>query len=302
MQSLGVILLILAYFSLCLTSLVMHFLIEKGASIFLAFGFQNICIIFFLLMRALIFKKPIGVPKKPKMVFLRAFTGLVYSICYFSALHYASFAEVGVLTNSFPIFVVLIAWICLGERVGPTQWIALFAGMLGVWFILIPGVDDLWNVGMVFATIASLFWAISLIVMQKVTDFEDVYVYLLYFFMFTFFMLLPFMIYYFEMPSYEDIFFYICAALISLLAQGLMFHAYRLCSAAELAPYNYSFALFHFLLAKGLFSFIPTNYFYVGATLIFFGGIINLVSFEKKLSVKKKSSLDAKGNDSHLID
>ena len=282
MQSFGAILLIAAYFAYSLTSLLIYFLIGEGIPLVLAFGIQNIMIVALLMLRFVFVKKKIGKPKRVKLIFFRAFTGVIYSLCYFSALSYASFAEVGVLTNSFPLFIVVIAWLFLGERVSLMQWGALCIGMFGVWTILIPNVNDLWNVGVVFATLASVFWAISLIIMQKVTDYEDIYTYLLYFFSFTLCLLMPFIIIQFQMPTARQFFFYGIAALVSLIAQSLTFKAYKICSAAELAPYNFSFAFFHFLLAKGLFSFVPTKHFYVGAGLIFLGGVINLIIFERR--------------------
>lgn len=286
MQPLGAIMLICAYLAYCLTSLVMYTFVQNGTSLFMAFGFQNILVFAFLLMRMLFVKTKVEMPKEPTTIFLRSITGLLYSLCYLQALQSASFAEVGVLTNSFPLFVVLIAWLFLGERVSISQVVALVCGMIGVWCILLPGAQNVINNGMGFATLASLFWAISLIIMQKVTDLEQVYSYMLFFFGFTVMLIMPMMIKNFSTPSYNDLFFYSTAAFLSLLAQFLVFQAYKLCSAAELAPYNFSYAIFHFIVAKGLFSFVPTNSFYIGAFLVLIGAVVNLIVFEKRDEVK----------------
>lgn len=284
MQTFGAILLIAAYFAYSLTSLIIYLLIEEGVSIILAFGFQNIIIVALLSLRLFFTRISVKRPAHFWRIFFRALTGVLYSLSYFKALTYASFAEVGLLTNSFPLFVVIIAWLFLGERVTVMQWVALIIGMLGVWIILVPNVQHFFNGGVFFATCASLLWAVSLIIMQKVTDYEDVYTYLLYFFSCSLIFLLPFILKEFQMPTFRQFFFYFIAALISLLAQTLIFKAYKICSAAELAPYNYSFAFFHFLLAKGIFNFAPTINFYVGAILVFLGGVINLLIFENRES------------------
>ncbi|MCH9621792.1 MAG: hypothetical protein S4CHLAM20_12190 [Chlamydiia bacterium] len=285
MQTFGAILLIAAYFAYSLTSLIIYLLMEEGISIILAFGIQNVIMLSLLSLRFIFTKKKMVKPKRFSRIFLRSFTGVLYSLAYFKALTFASFAEVGLLTNSFPLFVVLIAWIFLGEKISVMQWVALIVGMLGVWLILVPNVNSFIHGGIFYATFASVLWAISLIIMQKVTDYEDVYTYLFLFYLCSTLMLMPFIVQQFQMPTQRQMFFYSLAAIISILAQTLMFHAYKISSAAELAPYNYSFAFFHFLLARGLFKFEPTMNFYVGAALVFLGGVINLLIFERRDSI-----------------
>lgn len=281
MQVLGAVLLIVAYFGYSLTSLLVYLYTSGNIPLVLYLGMVNFCVLVLLLLRAFFMKKKIKRPRRAKLIFLRALTGGIFSLSYFAALSYSSFAEVGMLTNSFPIFIVLIAWLFLGERISTLQWISLFMGMVGVWFVLSPNMTSIFNGGILFATIASLFWAISLIIMQKIADYEEVYSYLFYFYLFSLLLLMPFILYSLQSVTLSQAGLAATAALINLASQGLMFRAYKICSAAELAPYNFSFAFFHFILAKGLFSFVPTKHFFIGALLIFLGGVINLVIFEK---------------------
>jgi drug/metabolite transporter (DMT)-like permease len=281
MQALGAILLILAYFGYSLTNLLVYLYTAGTIPVVLYLGMVNFTQAAILFLRAFFLKKKIQRPRKARLIFFRALTGSIFSLSYFAALSYSSFAEVGILTNSFPLFIVLIAWLFLGEKVSFWQWVALFIGITGVWFILSPNILNFFNGGMLFATMASVFWAISLIIMQKIADYEEVYSYLLYFYSFSLLLLIPFIIYYMEPVSLAQVGLALIAGVINLASQGLMFRAYKICSAAELAPYNFSFAFFHFILAKGLFSFVPTRHFFIGALLIFLGGVINLVIFEK---------------------
>ncbi|MCH9811295.1 DMT family transporter [bacterium] len=282
MQLVGAFLLIAAYFGYSLTNLCMYFVTEKEMPIVLCLAIVNATIVLILLARARFQKKPIMRPKHMGLIFSRAFTGVLFSLCYFAALSYASFAEVGMLTNSFPLFIVLIAWLFLGERVSVVQWIALLVGMVGVWFILSPNVINFMSGGMIFATLASIFWAVSLIIMQKVADHEEVYTYLFYFYLFSLLLLLPFALQSIRWITLSQIVLSVLAGVLSLVSQGLLFKAYKVCSAAELAPYNFSFAFFHFVLARGLFAFAPSKHFFIGSALIFLGGVINLVIFERK--------------------
>lgn len=282
MQLFGALLLIAAYFGYSLTNLCMYFVTENEVPIVLCLGIVNTSIVFMLYIRARLQKKKISRPKYMGLIFFRSLTGVIFSLCYFAALSYSSFAEVGMLTNSFPLFIVLIAWLFLGERVSFLQWIALSVGLIGVWFILSPNIINFFSGGMIFATLASIFWAISLIIMQKIADYEEIYTYLFYFYLFSLLLLSPFILQSLQYLAVPQLLLSFGAAFLSLTSQGLMFRAYKVCSAAELAPYNFSFAFFHFLLAKGLFSFTPTKHFFIGAALIFLGGVINLVIFERK--------------------
>ncbi len=292
MQAFGAMLVVAAYFLLSIISFLMYSLIGEGLPLIVAVGVQNSVILLVLLLRA-IFTKKLELPKKPKWILFRSISGVLYSFCYYSALGYASFAEVGVLTNSFPLFIVLIAWLFLGEKVGITQWVALVFGIIGVWTILFANIGSLWNFGILFATLASLLFAVSMILMQKISEIENVSTYLYTFFSINLFIMLPFILRVFQMPTSRQCFFCIVAAFLTLLAQALLFTAYKMCSAAELAPYNFSFAFFHFLLAKGFFAFSPTIHFYIGALLILLGGAVNLIVFERKGDeVEKEPSLE----------
>lgn len=293
MQSFGAILLIAAYFGYSVTNLLLYLLIDEGIPILLTFGLVNATIVSLLLLRFVFVKNKLVKPKRLKYIFFRALTGVIFSLTYYIALTYASFAEVGVLTNSFPLFIVMIAWFFLGEQVSTLQWIALLLGLTGVWVILAPNVGNIFNGGMIFATTASIFWAISLIIMQKIADYEDVYTYLFYFYSFSLLLVLPFILGSFHQVTGKQLFFSVVAALLSLLSQSLIFQSYKVCSAAELAPYNFSFAFFHFLLAKGIFAFSPTLHFYIGAGLIFLGGVINLIIFERKGAESRIESVDS---------
>ena len=281
MQAFGAVLVVSAYFLLSITSFLIYSIIAQGMAQCIASGLQNLLIVGILLVRGGFVKK-IERPKSPGRIFFRSLTGVMYSYCYYSALKYASFAEVGVLTNSFPLFIVLIAWLVFKERVFSAQWVALGLGIVGVWTILFSNALSFWNVGVFYATAASVFLAIAMIIMQKVSQFEDVHTYLLTFFTFNSLLLSPLIMNVFVMPTTREFLFCLVGAALTLVAQFLLFSAYKICSASELAPYHFSFALFHFLLAKGLFAFVPTVQFYIGASLIFLGGVVNLVLFERK--------------------
>jgi drug/metabolite transporter (DMT)-like permease len=289
MQSFGAFFLIGAYFCFSISSLILYFLRQDHLPVALSLGFQNIIILMLLSAYFFFRKRQILLPKRVKIIFLRSITGTLYSLAYFFALSYSSFAEVGILVNSFPLFIVLIAWIFLGEKISFIQWGALIFGMFGVWIILSPYVTDIWNAGIIFSTFASIFWAISLIIMQKITDYEDIFDYLFFFYLFNIILLLPFMLYSFQLPNLKQFLIFFMVAVISLFAQSLTFKAYKMCSAAELAPYNFSFAFFHFILAKSFFNFEAASQFYIGSAMIFFGGVINYILFESKVTLSRKS-------------
>lgn len=75
-------------------------------------------------------------------------------------------AEVATLRNSAPLMITLLSVVLLGERVGPRHWLALVVGFVGVFFIVKPGAAT-FNLGSVFSLIATLFYALNVMLTRK---------------------------------------------------------------------------------------------------------------------------------------
>ena len=85
---------------------------------------------------------------------------------YMMAVTALPLADVAAIRNSGPLMITLLSVIWLGEKVGPRRWLALFVGLIGVLLIIKPG-STTFNLGSLFALIATLFYALNVMITRK---------------------------------------------------------------------------------------------------------------------------------------
>ena len=111
-------------------------------------------------------------PMQPKVVPTLILLGVLQT-CGFTGLIIWALVEGGagktaVLTYTMPIWVMLMAWPILGEKItSKAQWFAVLLAFMGLLFILDPlhlGTDIF---SMILALLGGMFWALSVIVAKK---------------------------------------------------------------------------------------------------------------------------------------
>lgn len=75
-------------------------------------------------------------------------------------------ADIATIRNSGPLMITLLSVVWLGEKVESRHWFALAAGFVGVLLIVQPGAAT-FNLGSVFALIATLFYALNVMITRK---------------------------------------------------------------------------------------------------------------------------------------
>ena len=102
-------------------------------------------------------------------------SGLEYSRGFFLFLSFTTYmmglaalplADVAAIRNSGPLMITVLSVVWLGEKVGPRRWLALMVGFIGVLLIVKPG-SATFNLGSIFVLIATLFYALSVMVTRK---------------------------------------------------------------------------------------------------------------------------------------
>jgi len=70
---------------------------------------------------------------------LRGILIFLAQTAYYYAITYLPIAEATVLNGTTPIFMAMLAWLFLGERIATVRWVAILAGFAGILLILRPG-------------------------------------------------------------------------------------------------------------------------------------------------------------------
>jgi len=103
--------------------------------------------------------------RRLKLHGLRAITGLVAMLTWFSALAVLPLAEAVSLSFTAPLFATVGAALCLGEIVRKRRWSATIIGFIGVLVILRPGLDSV-PPAAILVLISALFGAISALLIK----------------------------------------------------------------------------------------------------------------------------------------
>lgn len=122
-----------------------------------------------LFMIVLMLRKPLKIKYWPTLVLLgllqtSGFTGLLMW-----ALVEGGAGKTAVLTYTMPFWVMLLAWLLLGEKLQGLQWLAAILSAISILFILDPlhlGADQF---SMFLAVLSGVSWALAVIVAKNCT-------------------------------------------------------------------------------------------------------------------------------------
>jgi drug/metabolite transporter (DMT)-like permease len=73
---------------------------------------------------------------RPRALWIRSFAGSVALVANFYAMTHGPISEVLALSNMFPLWVAVLSWPVLGERLRLDAWLAAGCGVIGVWFLV----------------------------------------------------------------------------------------------------------------------------------------------------------------------
>ncbi|WP_428737582.1 DMT family transporter [Sulfurimonas sp.] len=243
----------------------------------------------FLILYALRHTPPKLSGGKFHLLLTRGFLGFMAMILFFYTITTIPLGEAITLNKTSPLFVTLLAFYLLGERLQFTTILALFIGFIGVILVVKPfGMS--FSYEHIIGVFGGFFAAAAYTTIKKIKDVYDSRVIVLSFVgVGTFlpallFLIAPyinspeslkFLFPEFIVPSSVKIWFFIAfMALISTLSQWLLTKAYsakQLSIVGVISYTNIPFAIgFGFLLGDNF----PDNLTFIGIFLIIFGGIL----------------------------
>lgn len=123
--------------------------------------------------------------QRPGLHLVRSLGGWLGFTTYYLALPFIALADASVLRSAAPLWVPLIVFIWLRERVPAVRWIALISGFIGVLLILRPDTGSI-NPGHLFGMLAGIGLAISMATTRALSTSEPATRVLFYYFFISF--------------------------------------------------------------------------------------------------------------------
>lgn len=254
---------------------------------------DNYTIVFFrnavglVLFLPFIFKQGIGFVKTEKlwMHTWRSIVGLSAMYGFFYAIAHLKLSNAMVFTYSSPIFIPLIAWLFLKERVTTAMLCAAGLGFIGVFCVAKPD-HGLLNWISIIGIASSLLASMAFVMVRALTQTEPPERIVFYFcFIGSLLSIIP-MFWVWRPYHLDELFFLITAGILANISQIFMSHAYRLAPAGQIAPVNYMAIIFAGIWGFLLWNEVPDLYSVIG-----FGFILIAITLSSPLIQRAKASV-----------
>jgi len=206
---------------------------------------------------------------------LRGALGMGAMYCFFFAIAKLGLAEALLLNYSLPLFIPLVESVWLGEPTPKGVWRALGIGLVGLCFILKPGLDIFQPTAFI-GVLGAVFAATAQVGVRGLTRTESVLKIVFYFsFVSTGIALVPALLSWVT-PAASSVPLLLGLVSSATVAQLLMTRAYHLAPAAQVGPFIYSSVAFAGALDWLLFQRHPDVLSALGTALVVAAGVLAL--------------------------
>lgn len=206
---------------------------------------------------------------------VRGIVGMVGMYCFFFVISKLGLAEAMLLNYSLPLFIPLVERAWLGEPTPPGIWRPLALGMLGLLFILKPGLG-LFQPAALVGVLGALFAATAQVGVRRLTLTDSVTSIVFYFSICSTLIGLGPALFTWVTPAASAIPVILAMVSAGTLAQLAMTRAYQLAPAAQVGPFIYGSVAFAAIFDWLLFSRHPDGLSSFGTALVVAAGILAL--------------------------
>ena len=198
---------------------------------------------------------------------VRAGIGVFAMWAWYSALQMTPLAEAITLNFTVSLWMIPVAILMLGERVGPRRWIATAVGFAGVLIVLQPGAETV-SVGGLLAISAALLFAVSMALVRLLARTESPLAIVFYMNLIMTPISLGPALWWWEMPTMEQLGWLLGIGSILTIAHFSMARALSIMEATAVVPLD--FTRLPFAVTIGWFAFgeFPDVWTWVGAVFI----------------------------------
>jgi drug/metabolite transporter (DMT)-like permease len=206
---------------------------------------------------------------------VRGSVGMVAMYCFFFAIAKLGLAEALLLNYSLPLFIPFVERLWLREPIPRGIWKPIGVGMLGLIFILKPGLG-LFQPAALVGVAGAVFAATAQVGVRRLTLNESVTKIVFYFSSCSTLVSLGPALFAWTTPSLASVPLIIALVATGTVAQLLMTRAYQLAPAAQVGPFIYGSVAFAALFDWMLFARHPDGLSTLGTALVVAAGILAL--------------------------
>jgi len=213
------------------------------------------------------------------MHIFRGIVGVSAMVCMFYAWGHLPLAQAALLKQTSPLFIPIIAYLWLQERIGKKTIMALFIGFIGVAMIINTDTkDDIqnnsFNFAIIIAVIGAVLAGVAKVSIRTMRSTETPGRIVFYFALIgTLVSVIPAILAWVEL-SWMQLAYLGGIALFSTIGQLLLSKAYGLAPAGQLGPYTYTSVIFAALFGWLIWGEVLLINTWIGIFIIIFAGIL----------------------------
>lgn len=205
---------------------------------------------------------------KPWMHIWRALVGLAAMYGFFYAIAHLPLSSAMVFTYSSPVFIPLVAWLFLKEKITPLMLLAAFVGLMGVGLVAKPDAG-MFNWLSLVGISSSFLAAMAFVTVRALTKTEPAIRIVFYFCLIaTLVSSIP-MFWHWRAFTVQELYYLVGAGTLATISQVSLSKAYAYAPAGKIGPANYLAIIFAGIWAWILWDEQPDTYAIWGMVLIF---------------------------------
>ena len=283
----GALLILLSELALVLTGVMIHELVKQVPIEVLVLARNAIGLSFFVPWLLRNGRRSIATTQLP-LHLVRSLVGIVAMYCLFYSWAHLPLAQAALLKQTAPLFIPIVGFIWLKERITGWTVIAILVGFIGIWVVLNPEGHTQVPWVALLAIFGALLGATAKVVVRKLTLTESSILIVFYLSLFnTLFSLIPALLAW-DTPSLWLLMGMVLMAGFATLAQLLLSKGYRYAAAGELGSFTYGSVIFAGLLGWFLWDELITFEAMFGMALVVVSGVIVVLGTIKE-HVSRKS-------------
>ncbi|MFM7466076.1 MAG: DMT family transporter [Cyanobium sp.] len=211
------------------------------------------------------------------MHLLRAGAGMVGFLLFITAARLVNLVNANVLLNTTPLFIPLLAWLVLKQRIARPLWLALAIGFAGMVIVVQPNASVLNQPGDLLGLAAGLICAVEFLTVKALNRTESALTQLAYFLTIGTVISTLLMVGHIHAITASQGLFVLGSAICLLSFQFLLICAYRFADPSSIGAFQYSSVVFAGLIGWAWFQQIPNLGVVLGTALICVGGALSIL-------------------------
>jgi drug/metabolite transporter (DMT)-like permease len=210
--------------------------------------------------------------KNLKLQIFRSVIIFCAGVTFWAGLMYLPLADCTVITFVAPLLVTILSVFLLGEKFGFHRWGSVIIGLLGVIFVIRPGMG-IAHWAMLLPLFSALFYATILITTRVLGQRENVLTTQFYTSVGGLILSSVMVLFFWKTPSPMQWLLLMWLGLLGAVGHFFMIKAFEKAPASLLAPFNYASLIWATLLGFFLFGDLPDAWTIFGAAIIISSGL-----------------------------